>query len=282
MILPAATVIIAVFGGGLFFAVAESLGFFAPVGKSGLTFENFSNIRRDREVLEALFFTLRVTFFSTLLSAVGGTLVAVWLRRKMRQNATLKTLLQIPLAVPHLAVALILLGILASSGIFARIFYVFGLINAPTDFPVLIADASGIGIILAYTLKEIPFIALMILTVLTRVGDDYEMVAQNLGATVWQRFRFVLLPLIAPPIVFSSLIVWIFVFGAFEVPLVLGRVFPTTLAVIAQRKFGSTDLSERPEAIALAVLMTGVTMIFVRLYLRYTRNFAEFEKTSVF
>lgn len=282
LIMPALLLIIVLFGGGLFFAIAGSLGFFAPVGESAFTLENFGRIAHDREVRAAFIFTLILTSVSTAFSAVGGILIAVWLRRQMQKSVILKTLLQIPLAVPHLAISLILLNLLAPSGIFARIFYAFGLINAPADFPILVTDAYGIGIVLAYILKETPFIALVVLTVLVRVGDEFEQAAQNLGATVWQRFRFVTLPLIAPAVIFSSLIVWVFIFGAFEVPFVLGRSYPTMLAVAANRKFNSTDLTERGEAFALAVLMTLVTTLFVWIYLRFTKNLVEFEKTSVF
>ena len=282
MLLPAAGLIVVVFGGGFFFALAESLGYFSPAGQSRLTFDNFFQLWRDAEVRAAVSYTLILTFVSTALAAIFGTILAIWLKNLMRKSAWVKIILQIPLAIPHLAVALILLGMLAPSGIFARIFYLGNLITAPADFPVLVADAYGIGIIAAYVIKETPFIALMILTVLARVGDDFELVAQNLGASDWQRFRFVTLPLIMPPLIFSSLIVWVFIFGAYQVPLVLGRIYPAMLAIVAQREFAATDLQQRPEAMAIAVLMTLLTMIFVWLYLRLTKNLLDYEKTSIF
>jgi putative spermidine/putrescine transport system permease protein len=282
LILPALLVVALLFGGGFFFAAAESFGYFSAVGNAGFTFANFVRVFNDREVIAAFYLTLFVTFVSTIISAICGTITAHWLRNKMRKSAFLNTLLQFPLAVPHLAVSLLLLNILAPSGIFARFFYLFGLIETPSDFPVLVADEYGIGIIFSYVLKETPFIALIILTVLARTGDDLEQVARNLGASAIQRFRFVTLPLIAPSLVFSSLIVWIFVFGAFEVPYILGRSYPSMLAVAVQRKFNGTDLTERPEALALAILMMVITTIFVGLYLRLTKNLVGFEKTSVF
>jgi len=280
LISPAALLIAGLFGGSLFFTLAESLGFYSSNG--GLTFEYFRQIIGDREVVAAFSFTLILTCVSTFLSAVCGVALAIFLRGQMRSSRFLKTLLQIPLAVPHLAVALVLLNFLAPSGFLARIFYAFGAIKTPADFPVLVNDAYGFGIVLTYVLKETPFVALVVLTILARVGDEYEQAAQNLGANFWQRFRFVTLPLIAPSVVFSSLIVWVFVFGAFEIPFVLGRAYPTTLAVVAQRKFNGTNLSERPEAFALAILMTLVMTLFVWFYLRRTKNTTEFEKTSIF
>ncbi|MGH9947473.1 MAG: ABC transporter permease [Pyrinomonadaceae bacterium] len=282
LISPALILIIALFGGSLFFNIAGSLGFFSPTGNGSFSIDGYTQIGDDREVITAFWFTFVLTCGSTILSAICGVALAVWLRRQMQNSITLRTLLQIPLAVPHLAVSLILLNLLTPSGIFSRIVYQLGLIETPSEFPILVADEYGFGIIAAYVLKETPFIALIVLTVLTRIGNEFEQVAMNLGASVWQRFRFVTLPLIAPSAVFSSLIVWVFVFGAFEIPFILGRTFPTMLSVVAQRKFNATNLAERPEAFALAVLMTIIVMVFVWIYLRSTRNLIEFEKTSIF
>lgn len=278
LLFPALTVIILLFGGSLFFAVAESFG----SEQSTFTLSNFEKVIKDREIRAAFFFTLWVTTVSTALSAALGTFLAVWLRRQLNESHLLKTLLQFPLAVPHLVVALILLNLLAPSGMFGRIFYALSLIKSPAEFPVLVNDAYGVGIILAYIIKETPFIALIVLTVLVRVGDDFETVAANLGASKWQRFFYVTLPLIAPSIIFSSLIVWVFVFGAFEMPFVLGRSYPAMLSIAAQRKFNSTDLADRPEAMALAVLMTVITVVFVWVYLRFTDKHSEIEKTTLF
>ncbi|MBC7796842.1 MAG: ABC transporter permease subunit [Pyrinomonadaceae bacterium] len=278
-VLPITGFIIVFYGGSLFFVMTESFGGFN--GNSEQIFKPFWQIIIDREIIAAFFLTLILTTVSTLISAVCGTALAVFLREGLRQSVVLKTLLQIPLAIPHLAVSMILLSLFAPSGIFARVFYLFGIIRTPSEFPVIVNDAYGIGIIFAYVLKETPFIALVILTVLTRVDDEFGDAARNLGASRWQRFRFVTLPFIAPAIVFSSLVVWFFVFGAFEVPFVLGRSYPTMLAVIAQRKFYETDLSERPEAFAIAILMTIAGIIFARYYLNKTKDFAGLDKTSI-
>jgi putative spermidine/putrescine transport system permease protein len=278
LLFPALAIIVVLFGGSLFFAVAESFGLLQET----FTLSNFEKVIKNREIRVAFFFTLWVTTVSTVLSAALGTFLAVWLRRQLNESLLLKTLLQFPLAVPHLVVALIFLNLLAPSGIFGRVFYALGLINSPAEFPVLVNDAYGVGIILAYVIKETPFIVLVVLTVLVRVGNDFETVAANLGASKRQRFFYVTLPLVAPSIIFSSLIVWAFVFGAFEMPLVLGRTYPAMLSIAAQRKFNSTDLAERPEAMALAVLMTLATILFVWLYLRLTEKHSEIEKTTLF
>lgn len=269
--LPAFLVILILFCGGLFLAATESLGFVFGANDK-LTFAHLASLWRDREIRAAIGFTLYVTTISTIISAIIGTAFAVWLRKRFAGSLVLKTLLQFPLGIPHLVVALLLLNFLARSGFFARLFFAFGAIANPQEFWVLVNDNYGIGIILAYVLKESPFVALFVLTILARDGAEFEAVAENLGASRWQQFRFVTLPIIAPAVTFSSLIVWAFIFGAFEIPLLLGRSYPAMLAVNVQRKFGGSNFTDRPEALALAIVMTAISLLFAWLYLKFAEK----------
>jgi putative spermidine/putrescine transport system permease protein len=168
--------------------------------------------------------------------------------------------------------AVFLINVIGQSGLAARMAYSTGLIQLPADFPVLVNDRYGAGIVIAYALKETPFIALVTLAMLRRTAGDYELAAATLGASPWQRFRYVTLPLVAPSALSASLLVFAFIFGAFEVPYILGRPYPAMLGVVAQRRFLSMDLADRPDAIALAVLVTIVSALLVFAYLRLARK----------
>ena len=82
------------------------------------------------------------------------------------------------------------------------------------------------------------------LSVLLRVERDYDDVAKTLGASRWQRLRWVTLPLVAPALLSSSVIVLAFIFNAFEIPFLLGRPYPAMLSVVAQRRFLDIDLAQ--------------------------------------
>ncbi len=79
-------------------------------------------------------------------------------------------------------------------------------------------------------------------------------------------------PVIAPGIVASSLIVFAFTFGAFEVPYLLGEDYPTMLPVMAYEEYRSIELSDRPVAMAINVLIALITAAFAAAYLRFARN----------
>lgn len=98
---------------------------------------------------------------------------------------------------------------------------------------VLLQDRYGIGIILHYVSKEIPFLALIILAVLRTQSDGYDLVAENLGASRWQRLRYVTIPLVMPSLLSGALLVFAFIFSSYEAPALLGVSYPRMLPVLA-------------------------------------------------
>ncbi|MCZ2149668.1 MAG: ABC transporter permease subunit [Bryobacterales bacterium] len=279
MVAPAMLVILGLFASGVVSAILESLGRYQD---PALTFRYYSQLFSDREIRASLGFSLGVAAIATGLSAAFGLMLALRLRRAAHAWTGWNTLLQFPLAVPHLAMAFVVLQLISSSGLAARIAYHAGIISMPAEFPSLVNDRFGAGIVLVYVLKETPFVALMILAVLTRLGDSYELAARTLGASAWQCFRHVTLPLAAPPLVASCLFVFAYILSAFEVPFVLGRPYPAMWSVIAQRRYMEADLAARPGAIALAVAASSLTALLVWLYLRAARSWSGLDKPAIF
>lgn len=243
---PAVAVVLLLFGGGLAFAAVDSFG-------------HYARALREPEFIPSLRLTLNVALASTLLSAAAGFGIAVAVTDAARRSNTMRTLLQIPIAAPHLTLAVAVILLAAPSGLVARLAFAAGLIAEPADVFLLVNDRFGAGIILVFLLKESFFLAAVCLPVLLRVQDDYHDLARTLGASRWQRLRYLVLPLVSPVLLAGSAVVFAFVFSAFEVPLLMGRPFPAMLGVVAQRKFTSAELTERPEAIALAMLTAAIS-----------------------
>jgi putative spermidine/putrescine transport system permease protein len=269
MLLPAILIVGGLFGGGLAFALGQSLGDFPPVGEHHFTLVHYRSLLSDPELRISIALTFLLATVATAISAAAGFSIGVALRHS---GGPLNALLQAPIAIPHLAFAILLADLIGQSGWVARVLHVAGWVALPADFPALVNDRYGLGIVIAYVLKETPFIALVSLTMLRRIDGDYELAAATLGASAWQRFRYVTFPLAAPSVISASLLVFAFIFGAFEVPYLLGRPYPAMLGVVAQRRFLSTDLTDRPDAIAVAVLMTVVSTLLVLAYLQLSRK----------
>lgn len=97
MLTPALSVIALLFVGGLAIALAQSLGYFAPAGKTGFTLAHYSALWSDREFRAALALTLAIATTATLISAVAGLATALALRELAARRRCLNFLLQVPL-----------------------------------------------------------------------------------------------------------------------------------------------------------------------------------------
>ncbi len=75
------------------------------------------------------------------------------------------------------------------------------------------------------------------------------------------------LPVIAPAVTGGAVLVFAFTAGSYEVPYLLGRPYPATLPVVALQYYNATDLTARPEAMAVAVLITVLSGLMVAAYL---------------
>jgi putative spermidine/putrescine transport system permease protein len=271
MLSAAALMILLIFGGGMLVGVGQSLGYFPAIGLEDWTLENYRNVLSDPVFLRSLWLTFRIAFVTTLLSSVIAIGLALVLRTTFRGSRLSKFIFQIPLPVPHLVAASGLVLLVTQSGLLSRTGVLMGLIERPADFPVLVFDRSGIAIILTFLWKEVPFIGLVVLAILQSVGPQYEEIAQTLGANARQRVQHVLLPLIMPGVISTSIIVFAFTFSNYEIPLLLGVRSPTTLPVLAYHQYQDPDLALRPEAMAISVILAIIALLLLVAYRRLAR-----------
>ena len=223
----------------------------------------YRSLVTDPEFWPSVALTLHVAVTSTVLSVVLGIGLALLLRRVAVGRRTLTTLAQVNLPIPHVIGAVAMLLLLSQSGLVSRVATATGLIDSPAGMPALLFDPYAIGVILQYVWKEVPFVAVVALAILRGAGEDLEQAAATLGASRWQRFRFVTLPVLLPGVSSAAIIVFAFAFGTFEVPLLLGASYPAVLPVMAHRRYTDVDLASRPEALALALLITLFVVIVV-------------------
>lgn len=263
---PALLVILGIFMTGIILGFVQSLGYFPTVGLNNFTLKYYRGIIADSEFLSSLGFSLYISLISSVLAVLFGIGLA-WLMLENRHKKGMeKVLYKVPIIVPHIVAALLVYNILSQSGILPRLFYCFGLIHTQEQFPALIFDSHGIGIIAAYLWKEIPFIAMVVYTVLGNINEKLTDVALNLGANKGQAFWHILLPLAAPSIISSFIIIFAFSFGAFEVPYLLGPTSPKSLAVKAYVEYTNPDLSNRPYSMAINSVITIISIILIWLY----------------
>jgi putative spermidine/putrescine transport system permease protein len=265
LITPALTAVVVLFGGGLALGLVQSLGYLSTAGKDALTVAHFANVLKDPDFVNSLVLTLYIAVTSTAMAAAVSIAMALILISLAGKSRSVHFIFQIPLTVPHLVIAVAVLFMLSPTGLFSRLAVQLGLIDSSAAFPLLVNDRWGIGIMLTYVWKEIPFITLMILSVLRRSGVELLEVGRTLKAGRWQRLRHITLPTIFPSLGAACLIVFAYTFGAFEVPFLLGQTYPMMLPVWAYKNYSDVDLLARPEGIATGLIIAGVVIVAVSL-----------------
>lgn len=273
LLAPALTVILLFFVGGLVLALLQSVGYMPIIGRYEVSLAAYRAIFAREDFYRSLALTAWIGLVSTAVSTIFALISALTLRRVGRGRRATTFIFQLNLPIPHIVGAIGILFLFSQSGFLARLGHLGGIIHEPADFPALVFDPYAIGIILEYVWKSTMFIGVILLAVLLSLGDSYEDVARSLGANRWQRFRFVLLPFLLPAIMSSSILVFAFTFGAFEVPLLLGQRYPSALPVLAYRSYTDVDLNARPEAMAMSVIIAVIISMLVFVYMQLTRRY---------
>ena len=272
---PALLIIILLFFGGIFYGLLQSLGYQPAIGKYEINLDAYYNVmfaeRYSKLFWTGLGLNLWVSFVSTFLAAVFALFGALAIRKTFFAKTIVNFIYSLNLPMPHLVVAVGMIFVFSQSGFLSRIVTQIGLISSPGDFPVIVKDRYGLGIILAYIWKESAFFFIILMSVLQSLGENYEELAQSLGANRWQRFRYVILPLVMPSLFSASIIVFAFSFGSYEVPALLGVNYPQMLPVMSFEFFLNPDLNARSEGMALSIIIAMIVMILVVLYFWLTQ-----------
>ena len=273
---PPLLIICTLFFGGILYGFLQSLGYQPAIQKYDISFDAYYNVMFSERYAK-LFWTglglnLWVSFVSTFLAAAFALFGALAIRKTFFAKKICNFIYSLNLPMPHLVVAVGMIFVFSQSGLLARFFTQIGFISSPSDFPVLVKDKYGFGIILAYIWKEAAFFFIILMSVLQSLGENFEELAQSLGANKWQRFRYVILPLVMPNLFSASIIVFAFSFGAYEVPAILGVNYPQMLPVMAFEFFLNPDLNARSEGMALSMIIALIVMILVVIYFRLTQS----------
>jgi multiple sugar transport system permease protein len=125
---------------------------------------------------------------------------------------------------------------------------------------------THLGLILLYTVFALPLCIWMMRSYLQDVSAEIEESARIEGASQWQLWRYITLPLVAPGLSATTIFVFIFAWTEFLFSLVLTRSSVLTLPVLVSRFFG-TQSYEWGVASAVAVVAT-LPVIILSLFVQ--------------
>jgi putative spermidine/putrescine transport system permease protein len=205
------------------------------------------------------------TIWTTLVLAVPCTVISLLIAvpvafrvRLMRRQRLLTTILVLPITLGTVLVAQGLINYLGPQGWFSRTLMLLHLTHGPVRL-----THNYWGVFASLLITGFPFTFLLTLSYVTGIDPALEQAAATQGASAWQRFRHVLLPLLVPGLAISFLLSFVQSFAVFPSAVLLGApAGPTRVISIAayQAAFEKYDYSM---ASAIAMIMAAVQLVVV-------------------
>lgn len=184
------------------------------------------------------------------------------LRNRIRGNRFFRLLILAPLMVP---------GVISALGLFLfwdkwGWFNLFLTRIVPFVTQPLRVSYTIPGLVLFYAWMFFPYTALTSLAAIESIDRSLEEAAFTCGASKWQTFRLILMPLTLRGIVAGSALTFIMCFGAISIPLILGGQHRPYL-MAARIYTYATVFRKWGIACAMAIVMAVVQIGFLGVYL---------------
>ncbi|MBK0394046.1 carbohydrate ABC transporter permease [Ramlibacter algicola] len=195
------------------------------IGRGGgwIGLENYQFLWGDSVTRLALFNTLFYTVVASIVKFVLGLWLAILLNEKIPFKTFFRTVILLPYIVPTALSAIAFWWIYDSQfSIISWVLVKTGLISTYIDF---LGDPynARFATIVANVWRGVPFVAITLLAGLQTISPSlYEAGAID-GASGWQRFRFITLPLLTPIIAVVMTFSVLFTFTDFQLIYVLTR-----------------------------------------------------------
>jgi multiple sugar transport system permease protein len=195
------------------------------IGRGGefIGLENYEFLWEDSVTRLALFNTLFYTFIASVLKFFLGLWLAVLLNEKMRFKTFFRSVILLPYIVPTALSALAFWWLYdAQFSIISWILIKMGWIDHYIDF---LGDPwnARFSVLAANVWRGVPFVAITLLAGLQTISPSLYEAAAIDGATAWQRFKHITLPLLTPMIAVVMTFSVLFTFTDFQLIYVITR-----------------------------------------------------------
>src|SRR4051795_10699196 len=227
-----------------------------------LGLRNYTTALQNSEFWSAMVTTLIFTVSSVFFELLIGLAMALAMHAAFKGQGILRTVVLVPWAILTVVTATMWRTIFESPQGFVN--NILG-----TDTVWLGSEPQAlIVIIIADVWKTAPFMALLILAGLQVIpGDIYE-AAKVDGATAWQRFRKITLPLLTPAILVALIFRTLDALRIFDLPYVLtkGSNGTTTLSLISQQTFAENRIYGLGAAYSILTFITVMIVSFTYIW----------------
>jgi trehalose transport system permease protein len=227
------------------------------------TLSNYQYIVSRPDFGAAFVNTIGITFIGVALEMTFGLILALMLARKFQGRGFFRTVILTPMGVPTLVAGAAMLYFFRTNGYLNELLLRLGLIDVPVYW-----TESGLKGMLAIAIADMwkvtPIVVLLLLAGLEAIpGDVYE-AADVDGASRWETFRYVTLPLLMPAITMALIVRAIDAFRIFDVVMVMAsRSIPVMSTFVYINYF---DFQDPHSASAAATILLLMIVAFIAAY----------------
>ncbi len=218
-----------------------------------------------------LWFTTWQAALSTLLTVLAGLPLAyIFARFDFPGKRVLHALLTIPFVMPTVVVATAFMALIGRTGLLNEWLQRLLALDSP---PIQLEQTIWL-ILIVHVFYNVAIIIRTVGGFWSNLNQHLNEAAAVLGATPWQVWRTVTLPLLLPSILAASLLVFLFCFTSFGVILILGGPRFATIEVEIYRQ--AVSYFNLPLAAFLSIVQLGLTfsvmVVYTRLQARLSRT----------
>ena len=246
-----------------------------PVAQPGtfVGLKNFIADFRDPIFWQVVANTFAYTIVATLLKMVGGVGLALAMNQHFRMKNLVRALLLLPFIVPTVLSTVAWMWMLDPAfSIVNRLLIGLGV---PKPGPSWLGNPylAMFSIIMINTWRGLPFYGITLLAGLQTVPPELYEAATIDGASGWQRFRYVTLPLLKPIIMIVTLFSVIFTFADFQLVYVLTHGGPQNATQLFATYAFDIGMGAGQLGLGASVALTmlpalGLLIIALTLYMR--------------
>ncbi|MDY5730860.1 MAG: iron ABC transporter permease, partial [Eubacteriales bacterium] len=220
-----------------------------------LTLEYFTRFFTRKYFTNTIINSFKVTFSATIVSSILGLTIAYITRSsKIKGSKWLNILIVVSYLSPPFIGAYAWIQLLGRNGLITKY------INA--WFGMNFEGIYGfIGIVLVFSLQSFPLVYMYVAGALKNLDNSLNEAAESLGSSTLQRISMVIMPLIVPTLLASSLLVFMRVFSDFGTPMLIGEGYRTFPVVLYSQFMGEVAQDDNFAA-ALCIIIMIITLVF--------------------
>lgn len=254
-------------GSTFYLVVAQSFGLQNMYGEpSHFTLDYWQEVLSNPIFHKSFWYSVRVSFLGALLSILVAYPIALWLRNPMKGKEFIITFFRMPMLVPGLVAAFLFMNMISYHGILNETLVWLGIWEQPKS---LQNDSFGWGIVILQMWKNIPFALILVGGAVNSLKSDLFDAASNLGSNSWQRFIYVIFPLILGAVQVSFILIFIGALGDFAFYSIAGPRDTYSLARFMQMSAYEFEEWNQSAVLAMVIMLTSaLASILITLIIR--------------